>query len=179
MAHPHERVGNTPFLKIAKCGASLQRMKTLIMAILMACALGAGMAIGANTQLHAGTKTDLSTAMHGEAFAYAKYMLYAKHAREAGNPQLAQLFEQTASIELNNHFATHAYEYGLVGSDQQNLRDAIAGENYETTTMYPGMAKRAQAAGDTKVGAIFLAIAKDEGTHRGKFQAALNDLSAR
>ena len=152
-------------------------MKTFI-AMLIAALLGASAAIGA-TQLHASTKADLSTAMHGEAFAYAKYMLYAKRARETGNLQLAQLFEKTANIELNNHFATHAYEYGLVGTDQQNLRDSINGENYETTTMYPEMAKRAQAAGDTKVAAVFSAIAKDEGNHRNSFRAALNDLAAR
>ena len=35
------------------------------------------------------TQKNLSTAMHGEAFAYAKYMLYAQHAREHGNARLA------------------------------------------------------------------------------------------
>ena len=154
-------------------------MKTLIMTLVAAAALGTGVAIGANTGLHATTKADLSTAMHGEAFAYAKYMLYAQHARQVGDAQLAQLFEKTASIELNNHFATHAYEYGLVGTDQQNLRDSIAGETYETTTMYPEMANRAQAAGDVKVATIFRAVAKDEGMHRDRFQGALNDLATR
>jgi rubrerythrin len=136
--------------------------------------LGTGMTIGAGTNLSSGTKVDISTAMHGEAFAYAKYMLYAKQAREHGDEKLAQLFEHTANIELNNHFATHAYEYGLVGTNRQNLKDSIAGENYETTTMYPQMAARAQAAGDSKVAAIFRAIAVDERTHRDRFQSALD-----
>ncbi len=155
------------------------RLGSAAAAFIVALAMAAGIAIGAGTQIHESTKTDISAAMHGEAFAYAKYMLYAKQARAHGNAQLAALFEHTANVELNNHFATHAYEYGLVGTDQQNLRDSIAGENYETTTMYPQMAQRAQAAGDTKIGAIFSAIGKDERTHRDRFQAALNDLAVR
>ena len=148
-------------------------------AFLAAAALAAGMAFGASMQLHESTKTDLSTAMHGEAFAYAKYMLYAKQAREEGNVPLATLFEHTANIELNNHFRTHAYEYGLTGTDQQNLRDAIAGENYETTTMYPQMAQRARTSGDTKVASVFAAVAKDERMHRDRFKDALNQLATR
>lgn len=148
-------------------------------AFLTAAALAAGVAIGAGTQLHASTKADLSSAMHGEAFAYAKYMLYAKQARGEGKTQLADLFEHTANVELNNHFRTHAYEYGLVGTDQQNLRDSISGENYETTTMYPQMARRASAVGDTKAAAIFTAVGKDERMHRDRFMIALNGLAAR
>jgi len=57
------------------------------------------------TTAHRGTldqKTldDLSTAMRGEAFAYAKYLLYAEHARKSGNKELADLFEKTANTEL-------------------------------------------------------------------------------
>ena len=47
----------------------------------------------------------LSTAMHGEAFAYAKYLLYAEHARKSGNKELADLFERTANTERFEHFA--------------------------------------------------------------------------
>lgn len=148
-------------------------------AFFAAAALAAGVAIGATVQIHESTKTDLSNAMHGEAFAYAKYMLYAKQARAEGNVKLADLFEHTANVELNNHFRTHAYEYGLVGTDQQNLRDSIAGENYETTTMYPEMAQRARVAGDTKVATIFAAVGKDERTHRDRFRDALNQLATR
>lgn len=155
------------------------RLGPVAAAFLAALAMAAGIAVGAGTQLHESTKADLSSAMHGEAFAYAKYMLYAKQARAEGNTELAALFEHTANVELNNHFATHAYEYGLAGTDQQNLRDSIAGENYETTTMYPEMAKRAQAAGDTKVATVFAAVAKDERTHRDRFTTALNNLASR
>lgn len=149
-------------------------------AVCLLLTLATGMTVGAEMQqLSVGTKTDLSAAMHGEAFAYAKYMLYAKQARATGDDKLAQLFEHTANVELNNHFATHAYEYGLVSTNRRNLQDSIAGENYETTTMYPQMAKRAEAAGDNKVAAVFRAIGKDERTHRDRFQSALNTVAQR
>ena len=51
------------------------------------------------------TMEDLSTAMHGEAFAYVKYLLYAEHARKNGNTELAELFEKTAKVERFEHFA--------------------------------------------------------------------------
>jgi rubrerythrin len=143
---------------------------------LVAAAFGAGIAIGASTALAPITQKDLSEAMHGEAFAYAKYMAYGKQAREHGNVKLAALYEHTANVELNSHFAVHAQEYGLVKSDAENLKDSIAGENYETTTMYPTFAKQAQAAGNAHVAANFQAIGADEANHRDKFQSALSAL---
>lgn len=137
----------------------------------------AGLASGA--ALQATTKADLMTAMHGEAFAYLKYMAFADQARSAGHPEIATLFEKTANIEWKSHFATHAHQYGLVGSTAANLRDAIAGENYETTTMYPQMAARAQKNGDTSIAAVFTAVGKDEAHHRDEFQKALKSLQTK
>lgn len=61
---------------------------------------------------------NLSTTMNGEAFAYAKYLLYVEHARKNGNKELAELFEKAANT-------------GRSGSDADNLKDAIKGESYE------------------------------------------------
>jgi rubrerythrin len=77
------------------------------------------------------TLDNLSTAMHGEAFAYVKYLLYAEHARKSGNKELAELFEKTAHTERFEHFSEEAQLAGLVGSDADNLKDAIKGESYE------------------------------------------------
>ena len=81
------------------------------------------------------TLDNLSTAMHGEAFAYVKYLLYAEHARKSGNKELADLFEKTANTERFEHFAEEAQLSGLVGNDADNLNDAIKGESYEIDTM--------------------------------------------
>ena len=56
---------------------------------------------------------------------------------------IARLFSGTAQVELREHFAGEAVLAGLVGTNAANLRDAIKGETYEHTTMYPGFAKQA------------------------------------
>ena len=55
--------------------------------------------------ISARTQENLSIAMHGEAFAYAKYLLYAEQAQKHGHPELARLFEDTAKVERLQHFA--------------------------------------------------------------------------
>jgi rubrerythrin len=124
------------------------------------------------------TLDDLSTAMHGEAFAYVKYVLYAEHARKSGNKELADLFEKTAHTERFEHFAEEAQLAGLVGSDINNLKDAIEGESYEIDTMYREFAQRAKAAGDTAAAARFEEIRHDEMGHRDAFKTALPKLDS-
>lgn len=119
------------------------------------------------------TQDNLSTAMHGEALAYAKYMLYAQHARNNGKKQLAVLFEKAARTERFQHFAEEADLSGLVGSDADNLRDAIQGESYEVDTMYREFAQQAVAAGDKTAADRFEEIRHDEMAHRDAFKAAL------
>ena len=119
------------------------------------------------------TMDNLSTAMHGEAFAYAKYMLYAEHARQGGNTELAQLFEKTAKEERLEHFAEEAGLAGLVGTDADNLKDAIQGESYEVETMYRDFAQQAAAVGDQAAADRFAEIRHDEMEHRDAFKAAL------
>lgn len=154
------------------------RAKTLL--LILATALAA-FAVGRTTagtsqQLNQKTRENLSTAMHGETFAYAKYLLYAQHARENGHPELAALFEKTARVERFKHFTQEAILAGLVGSDQDNLRDAIQGESYEVNTMYPEFARQAREAGDTAAAERFSEIRNEELGHRDAFKAALSAL---
>lgn len=129
-----------------------------------------------HAKLNPKTKENLSTAMHGEAFAYAKYLMFAEHARKSGNTELADLFEKTAAVEHKEHLEEEAQLAGVVGSDQDNLKDAIKGENYETTTMYPKFAEEAKAAGDKAAAERFAEIGRDESKHRDSFKAALAKL---
>jgi len=122
------------------------------------------------------TLDNLSTAMHGEAFAYVKYSLYAEHARKSGNQNLADLFDETARTERFEHFAEEAQLAGLVGSDADNLNDAIEGESYEIETMYLEFAQKAKVAGDTAAAALFEEIRHDEMRHRDAFKAGLAKL---
>ena len=132
-----------------------------------------------NSALHQQTLDNLSTAMHGEAFAYAKYSLFAQHARQSGNLRLANLFTQTARVERLQHFAEEAQLAGLVGSDAGNLKDAIKGESYEVTTMYADFAKQAAALGDKAAADRFEEIRHDETGHLEAYQKALKNLESR
>jgi rubrerythrin len=124
-------------------------------------------------KLNATTAAHLSTAMHGEAFAYVKYSLYAQHARQSGNVALANLFEQTAKTERLEHFKEEAKVANLIGTDKANLIDSISGESYEYETMYKGFAEEARKAGDTVAAQRFEEIRQDEAKHRDAFKAAL------
>lgn len=125
------------------------------------------------------TLDNLSTAMHGEAFAYVKYLLYAEHARKSGNNELGDLFEKTANTERFEHFAEEAQLAGLVGSDADNLEDAIKGESYEIDTMYLEFAQKATASGDTAAATRFEEIRHDEMGHRDAFKAAAAKLESK
>ncbi|MCL5263022.1 MAG: rubrerythrin family protein [Acidobacteria bacterium] len=133
---------------------------------------------GGSHHLHATTLENLSTAMHGEAFAHAKYTVFAEHAREEGNPELAKLFETTANTEKYEHFAEEAKLAGIVGSDIENLKDAIAGESYESQTMYPDFAAAADRVGDHEAALRFREIAADEARHLDAFRVELAHLEA-
>lgn len=120
---------------------------------------------------------DLEAAMKGEAFAYAKYSLYAEQARARGHADIAALFERTAKTERLEHFREHAELAGFMAtSDAENLRDAMKGEAYETKTMYPEMAARARKAGDAAAASRFAEIGGDESKHHDEFAAALSRL---
>lgn len=130
-------------------------------------------------KLNPKTAENLSTAMHGEAFAYAKYLLYAEHARKGGNTALADLFENTAKTEHFEHLAEEAELAGLVGSDADNLKDSIKGESYEVDTMYREFAEQARAVGDTAAAERFEEVRKDEMKHRDAFKAELTKLESK
>ena len=123
------------------------------------------------------TRDNLETAMRSEAFTHAKYMLFAEHARKTGNPDLGLLLEKTAKQELMEHFAQEAALAGIVGSDIDNLEDAIASESYGIERMYRDFAEQAFSAGDQAIGDRFEEIRHDEMKQRDAFKEALSRLA--
>ncbi len=125
------------------------------------------------------SRKNLLEAMHGEAFAYAKYKMFAKHARENGHFEVADLFDRTADQEFFEHFHEEAELLGLVANDEQDINDAIAGESYEVDTMYKKFAEEAKADGDPQVAHRFEEIRQDETAHQLAFEEALMKLQTR
>jgi len=122
------------------------------------------------------TREDVSSAMHGEAFAYASYMLFAEEARRNGRREIAELFETTARTELLEHFAQQAVLLGLVGTTAENLRTAIQGESHEIDVTYPTYAEHARDAGDAAVADRLEEIRGDELDHLEAFREALESV---
>ncbi|MBB5745199.1 ferritin family protein [Brevundimonas variabilis] len=148
--------------------------KSILATVLAALTLSAGAASAG--ELAPRTRANLEAAMHGEAFANLKYLRYAEVARESGKEELALLFESSANVEAAEHFAREADALGLGGTDEANLLDAMAGEQYESVTMYVDFAKEADADGDTCSAALFRQIASDEADHYERYREAADRL---
>ncbi len=125
-----------------------------------------------NTQ----TYENLAAALQREAFAHARYLLFAAAARKRGEEHLALMFEGIAAVELQEHFAELAEFADLVGTDADNLRTAIQDENFEVEWKYPQFADQARAVGEPLVAERFAEMAEDEREHEKTLEGALEDL---
>ena len=94
---------------------------------------------------YAGTKTEqnLKDAFSGESQARNKYTYYASAAKKAGYEQMSALYLETADQE-KEHAKMWFKELHGIGTPEENLADAAAGENYEWTDMYARMAREAR-----------------------------------
>ena len=90
---------------------------------------------------------DLKAAFAGESQANRKYLAFAAKAEAEGLPYAAKIFKAAAEAETI-HAHSHLRLLGGIKSTAENLQEAIGGETYEFTQMYPEMIKDAQAAGD-------------------------------
>lgn len=128
---------------------------------------------------YAGTKTEknLMDAFAGESQARNKYTYYASAARKAGFVQMANIFEETANQE-KEHAKMWFKEFHGIGTVDENLADAAAGENYEWTDMYKRMAEEAEAEGFTELAAKFRGVAQVEASHERRYQRLLDHYKA-
>ena len=131
---------------------------------------------------------NMQDAFKGETTASAKYAAYSKKAEAEGYPEIAMLFKAASTsenIHANNHKAV-IEDAGqktpvitpefTVKSTAENLKDAIAGESYEISTMYPQFIKNANTAG-SQLSFISLNYAyKTEQKHKAFYEKALTAL---
>jgi rubrerythrin len=135
-----------------------------------------------------GTKThqNLKDAFAGESQANRRYLYFANKADVEGHPEVAALFRSTAEGETGHAHGHLDYlaEVGdpatdlPIGSSENNLKAAVAGETHEYTDMYPGMAKTARDEGFEEVADWFETLAKAERSHANKFAKALEGLGS-
>jgi rubrerythrin len=126
--------------------------------------------------MNAQTRENVITALHGEAFAHARYRVFAESARRSGEDDLANLFEGIATVEMQEHFVELAELLELAGCGSDNIRTAIQDENAEVEETYRRFAAQARSAGDEAVADSFDEIREDERVHLDALEAALERL---
>ncbi len=135
-----------------------------------------------------GTKTEenLKAAFAGESQANRRYLYFAQKADVEGFNDVSAVFRSTAEGETGHAHGHLEYleEVGdpatgePIGSTENNLKAAIAGETYEYTDMYPGMARTARDESLDEIADWFETLAKAERSHANRFQKALDNLDA-
>ncbi len=142
------------------------------------------------------TIKNLMTAFIGESQARNRYTFYAKQARKEGYEQIAEIFEKTAenerehakwlmrminnlkekTPEIINEINVEAGGPTILGQTIDNLKSAIAGEDYETINMYPEFAKIADEENLPEIADRLRAIAIAEAHHKDRFSKLLSEL---
>lgn len=131
------------------------------------------------------TEANLKEAFSGESMANRRYLFFAQKADVEGFNDVSTVFRSTAEGETGHAHGHMEFlqEVGdpatgePFGSTEDNLKSAIAGETYEYTDMYPGMAKSARSEGFDEIADWFETLAKAERSHANRFQKALDTLA--
>lgn len=137
-----------------------------------------------------GTKTEqnLLKSFAGESQARNRYEFFAKVAKAEGYEQIAAIFQKTADqekqhakrffkfLEGGDVEITAAYPAGKIGTTQENLKAAAAGENEEWTMLYPEFSEMAKSEGFSEVSTAFKMIAKVEAEHEKRYLKLLKNI---
>lgn len=121
------------------------------------------------------TIENAKAAFAGESQARNKYTFFAKVARAEGFHWIADIFEETAEQEKKHAEILLKLVNGL-GSTEENLKAAQAGEEYEHEDMYPKFAAEAREEGNEEAAKLFEALAKVEKAHAERYAALLKML---
>jgi len=142
------------------------------------------------------TLENLTKAFIGESQARNRYSFYAKVAKKEGYEQIAGVFLATAEQEKThakrlfehiqevkkklkvseNEVTVEAASPNIYSDTKENLKAAIAGENYEHTEMYPGFAVVAEEEGLPKIALRMRSIAVAEQHHEEQYLKLLKVL---
>ena len=122
------------------------------------------------------TEANLMAAFAGESQARNKYTYYASKAKKDGYEQIAEIFEETAANEKEHAKIWFKLLHDGMPDTVTNLKDAIAGENYEWTDMYAEFAKTAKEEGFEKIAYLFKEVANIEKEHEERYKKLLENI---
>jgi len=118
------------------------------------------------------TQENLQAAFAGESQANRRYLFFAEKAEKDGHPQIARLFRAIAEAETV-HARNHLSTMGNIKSTKENLEEAIDGEHYEFTKMYPEFIEQAKSEGVKRAEVTFDFANKVEKIHHTLYEKAL------
>jgi len=121
------------------------------------------------------TQENLQAAFAGESQANRRYLFFAEKAEKDGHPQIARLFRAVAEAETV-HARNHLSTMGNIKSTKENLEEAIGGEHYEFTNMYPEFIEQAKSEGVKRAEVTFDFANKVEKIHHTLYGKALQAL---
>lgn len=126
-----------------------------------------------------GTKTwdNLMAAFAGESQARNKYTYFASQAKKEGFIQIQKIFEETAGNEMEHAKLWYKLAEGI-GTTEQNLLTAAAGEHYEWTEMYKEMAATARAEGFPEIAAQLDGVAAIEKKHEERYRKLAENITS-
>ncbi len=121
------------------------------------------------------TDQNLQEAFAGESQANRKYLAFAEQAEKEGHAQAARLFRAAANAETI-HAHAHLRAMKGIGTTDENLKEAVAGETHEFKNMYPDMIKTAETEGHAAAARSFRYANEVEKTHATLYQKILDSL---
>jgi len=143
------------------------------------------------------TIKNLAKAFIGESQARNRYSFYSSIAKKEGFEQIAEIFLVTADNEKEHatwlfrlinglkkgekgieEIEVEAVVPTVLGTTRENLKSAIAGENYEHTKMYPEFSDIAEKEGFAEIANRLRAIAQAEKHHEERYEKILKEVDA-
>ncbi|MBN2100679.1 rubrerythrin family protein [Candidatus Dojkabacteria bacterium] len=138
----------------------------------------------------------LSKAFIGESMARNRYTFYGKIAQKEGYEKIGEIFLLTANQEKEHAnwlfkliqevkdktgdktdpIVVESEVPSVLGTTEENLKAAMAGENYEHTSMYPEFADIAEKEDFPKIADRLRSIAKAEKNHEERYSIYLQQL---
>ena len=170
--------------------AKIVAMVVVFFAVATALSVGRGL-LASPAALPPGPQTlsNLLTAYDGESNAQARYLAFAKQADVEGYVAVASLFRAAAKAE-GIHARNHADVIRQMGgtpkaevkdpqvkTTAENLKAAVAGEEYERDVMYPEFLALAKAENNAAAVETLEYAGTAEGTHAKLYAEALRELS--
>ena len=129
------------------------------------------------------TLINLMKAFAGESQARNRYEYFAKVAQKEGYRDIAAHFQRAANnekehakLELALYNRLKNAQVESFGTTAENLQEAMNGEKYENSTMYPDFAALAKEEGYKEAARLFTLIGKVEEEHEKMYKMLLERL---